>query len=320
MAVKTHSAQKHSTKNFNSTNINNPLIAPLTFSSISPAIGVKTSWNPSTDGDLIITTPGEYTVVVAGVINMSKVVKMWGAGGKPTSGGSASWGAGGAGGSAVGTVTFVSGTTYKIRVPSAGNSSGTNPATAYGGGNGGGTYSVGVSGGGGGYAGIFNTSVTQGNAVLMAGGGGGGASHRSDGLGGRPGAAGGGTTGQNAADAYISSPGTQSAGGITASGGSGGQTGSALQGGNSTGGGGGGGGGYWGGGGGGPQSSQSDGGCGGGGGSGYYNPSVVTSATLYIGSGITPGNNTDTDKPNNAGLSSAGLGSAYDGAVVIKAT
>jgi len=315
MAVKTHSVQKHSSKNLNSTNITNPL-SPF-FSSISPAIGGKTTWN-ATDGDLVITTPGEYTLIAG--TGGSKIIKMWGAGGKPTNGGSVSWGAGGAGGGAVGTVTFVGGTTYKIRVPSAGNNSGTNPATAYGGGNGGGTYSVGVSGGGGGYAGIFNTSVTQGNAVLMAGGGGGGASHRGDGLGGRPGVAGGGTTGQNAADAYISSPGTQSAGGITASGGSGGQTGSALQGGNSSGGGGGGGGGYWGGGGGGPQATQSDGACGGGGGSGYYNPSVVTSATLYTGSGTTPGNSGDSDRPTNVGGSGAGLGTAYDGAVVIKAT
>jgi hypothetical protein len=278
---------------------------------ISPAVGGVSNWIFATHGNISITTPGEYTLTFTS--NYSKVVKMWGAGGAPNSGGSASWGAGGAGGAATGTVAFTAGTTYYFRVPQSGrNVAGSAPALSYGAGNSGGVFSVGTAGSGGGYAGIFQNSVTQANAILMAGGGGGGASDRSDGLGGRGGTAGGGTAGQTIAD-FQASPGTQSAGGAAA-GGSSPTSGSALQGGNGSGGGGGGGGGYYGGGGGG---TQGDGGYGGAGGSGYYNTSIVTSATLYTGSGTTPGNSADAQRPGTAGAATTAGGTSSNGAILL---
>lgn len=259
---------------------------------ISPAVGGVSEWTFATNGNLSLTSPGEYTLTFAS--NATKTVKMWGSGGMPSTGGSGGWGNGGAGGAATGNVGFVSGSTYKIRVPAAGGT-GTAPALAYGAGNGGGTFSCGVAGSGGGYAGIFLDTVTQANAVMMAGGGGGGASSRGDCLGGRQGTAGGGTSGE-ANNSLQGAPGTQVAGGA---GQGSGTSGSALQGGNGSGGGSGAGGGYFGGGGGG---SHGDGGSGAGGGSGYYNPSLVSAATLYTGSGTTPGNNSDSDR-GTAGVS-----------------
>lgn len=280
---------------------------------ISPAVGGKTSWTFATDGNLTITTPGEYTIVPSS--GFTKVVKMWGAGGKPSTAGSTSWGGSGAGGAGTGTVTFSGGVTHLLRVGNAG-STGTPSATAYGAGAGGtSSGGVGLAGSGGGYTGIFRTSVTQGNAVLMAGGGGGGAANRSDGLGGRFGAAGGGTAGQTTGD-LCAQPGTQGGGGAAQGGGSP-TSGSALQGGGGdTTQGAGGGGGYFGGGGGG---QHGDGGYGGGAGSGYYNATYVTSATLYTGSFTTPGNNTDADRPTNAGNGATSGGSGVAGAIVIKA-
>lgn len=279
---------------------------------ITPSVGGVTNWKFSVNGSLSIASAGEYTI--NWYSTTSKVVKVWGGGGKSNSEGSTNWGAGAGGGAAVGTVSFVSGNTYKLRIGAAG-STGTAPATAYGAGNGGGAFTVGNAGSGGGYSGIFLTTVTQGNALLMAGGGGGGASDRGDGLGGRAGYAGGGTTGQTSGGDFQAGSGTQSAGGGAA--GSGSPTsGSALQGGNGSNGGGGGGGGYFGGGGGG---SQGDGGYGGGGGSGYFQPSAVTSATLYTGSFGTPGNNTDVDRPTNAGAGNVAAQNSFPGAIIIKA-
>ncbi len=278
---------------------------------ISPAVNGKTNWVWAIDGNLSLTAPGEYTITV--VTAASKVVKMWGAGGAPNSSGSTGWGAGGAGGAATGTVQFNGGASYIIRVPQSGrNVAGAAPTLAYGAGNSGGVFNVGTAGSGGGYAGIFLTSVSQANAILMAGGGGGGASSRGDGLGGRQGTAGGGTSGQTIAD-YQAAPGTQSAGGAAA-GGSSPTSGSALQGGNGSGGGAGGGGGYYGGGGGG---TQGDGGFGGAGGSGYYNPTYVTSATLYTGSTTTPGNSSDAQRPGTAGAGTTAGGTSSNGAIII---
>jgi len=278
---------------------------------ITPSVGGVSNWKFSVNGSLSIQSAGEYTINWL-YSNISKVVKMWGGGGRPNSAGSTSWGQGAGGGAAVGTVSFVSGSTYILRVGGAG-ATGTAPANAYGAGNGGGVFSVGSAGSGGGYTGIFLSSVTQGNAVLMAGGGGGGASDRGDGLGGRAGTAGGGTTGQISGDLNAGS-GTQSAGG--ARGGGAGGAGSALQGGNGAGGGAGGGGGYYGGGGGG---THGDGGYGGGGGSGYTNPSIVTSATLYTGNNATAGNSSDAERPANAGAGNSAGSASYPGALIIKA-
>ena len=113
----------------------------------------------------------------------------------------------------------------------------------------------------------------------------------------------------------IAGSGTQSAGGA-AGGSNGGTPGAALQGGNGAGGGAGGGGGYYGGGGGG---FHGDGGYGGGGGSGYTNPSIVTSATLYIGSSTTAGNSSDADRPANAGAGNTAGNASFSGALIIKA-
>lgn len=281
---------------------------------ITPAVNGVTLWTYATNGSLSISTAGEYTLTFGNT--QTKVVKMWGGAGRASSAGSTSWGQGAAGGAAVGTMTFYPGTTYIVRVGGAG-ASGTAPANAYGAGNGGGTFSVGAAGSGGGYTGLFNTSVSQANALLMAGGGGGGASQRSDGLGGRHGGAGGGTTGQ--AGGLGPDGVTQTTGGTQSTGGSGvagGGSGSALQGGNGTGGGSGGGGGYFGGGGGGPHG---DGGHGAAGGSGYFNPTVVSSATLYQGSVTTPGNSSDPDRPTNAGAGNTSGSASFPGAFIIKA-
>lgn len=270
---------------------------------ISPAVSGITNWRFSTNGSLSIASAGEYTL--SWLTSSSRVVKMWGGGGQPSTEGNSGWGNGSGGGAAVGTVSFVGGSTYILRIGNRGSAT-----NAYGGGAGGGVYNRGAAGGGGGYTGIFLTSVTQANAILMAGGGGGGASSRADSLGGRPGNAGGGTTGVGAGDSFNAGGGTQSAGGTGAN------AGSALQGGAGSGGGGGGGGGYFGGGGGGVHG---DGGAGGGGGSGYFKPSIVSSATLYQGSGTTVGNSSDADKPTSAGAGAGTGGNSIAGALVIKA-
>ena len=277
---------------------------------ISPSVGGVSDWTFATSGSLVLTDPGEYTLTFGA--SVTKNVKMWGAGGKAASGGDG-WGGGGAAGAATGNVSFVAGSSYKIRVPAAG-ATGNAPALAYGAGNGGsGSYGCGSAGSGGGYAGLLLSGVSQANAVLIAGGGGGGASSRSDCRGGRGGMAGGGTAGQTNPDGFHGAPGTQSAGGTA---GGGGSAGSALQGGNGGSGGGGAGGGYYGGGTGSPNGA--DGGGGGGGGSGYYNPSLVSSVTLYTGSGTTPGNNSDSSR-GTAGASGAAGSTPTNGKVVITA-
>jgi hypothetical protein len=274
---------------------------------VSPALNGVTEWTFAINGNMSFTTPGEYTLTWGG--SSTKTVKMWGGAGPGASQGSG-WAGGSGGGAAVGNVAFTGGGTYIVRIPAAG-AFGNAPANCWGAGNGGGVFSCGTAGSGGGYAGLFANSVSQANAVLMAGGGGGGASNRSDCLGGRNGTAGGGTTGQQTSDANRTSGATQTAG--TANGGT---SGSPLQAGNGSGGGGAGGGGYWGGGGGG---SQGDGGKGGGGGSGYYNPSVVSNATLYTGTDTTPGNSSDADKPANVATGQAAGATPYPGYVLIKA-
>jgi hypothetical protein len=275
---------------------------------ISPALDGITEWTFSTHGNMSFTTPGEYTLQWTS--SKTKNVKMWGGAGPGASQASGGWGGGSGGGAAVGNVAFAGGSSYIVRIPAAGGF-GNAPANCWGAGNGGGVHSCGTAGSGGGYAGIFQGSVSQGNAILMAGGGGGGASNRGDCLGGRNGTAGGGTTGQQAGDANRTNGATQTSGL-----GNGGANGAALQGGNGSGGGGAGGGGYWGGGGGG---SQGDGGKGGGGGSGYYNPSAVSNATLYTGTDTTPGNSSDADKPANVATGRAAGAAAYPGYVLIKA-
>ena len=244
---------------------------------ISPAVSGQSTWTLAS-GALTLDTAQVYTITP--VSNMNINAKMWGAGGSSNSGNTYS---GGAGGYASGTIALTGGTSYKIRVGS-----------PTGGGAGG-------SGAGGGYSGIFVTSETHGNSVMIAGGGGGGANRYS--VDQSP-AAGGGASGQTGG--YTPSPaggggGTQSAGGAGSAAGTsrGGTAGSALTGGvgHSAGsyGGGGGGSGYYGGGGGASRVGGDGGnnGCGGGG-SGYIGHSTVSNGVNTAGNTTTPGNSSDS--------------------------
>lgn len=221
----------------------------------------------------------------------------WGGGG----GGGGGSGVGGGGGAATGSMLVTSGTAFAVVVGGGGQArgpeAGPGPAVAGGGGN---TGNAGYGGQGGGYSGIFTTSASQANAVLIAGGGGGGSYDWSNSVGG----AGGGTNGQNAQGTNAANGASQSAGG-TGTGGV--NNGAALQGGTANGGdeggGGGGGGGYWGGG----AGNGSAGGAGGGG-SGYFKPTTVTSAVLTQGNGTTPGDS------SNALRGSYGQGATSTGA------
>ena len=243
---------------------------------ISPAVNGQSDWTLA-DGALTLDTAQVYTITPASTMNIN--AKMWGAGGSTT--GNL---AGGAGGYASGTIALTGGTSYKIRVGS-----------ETGGGSGG-------SGSGGGYSGIFVTSETHANSVMIAGGGGGGCSQYS--VSQVPGA-GGGSSGQSGGYQGTSGGqgGTQSAGGAGSAEGTNraGTAGSALTGGvgNSAGsyGGGGGGSGYYGGGGGSSRVGGDGGNSGmGGGGSGYIGHSSVSNGVSTAGNQGTPGNSSDSDR------------------------
>lgn len=266
------------------------------------AINAPGEWNFSTNGNLVLTTAGTYNITFNKPF--SKTVKMWGAGG-----GGSSWSnAGGAGGAAVGTVNFTAGPytfvvgTRGIRIdvsggsipgygsggisnPTPGGANYATPATYY-------------SGSGGGGTGIHNGV----DAILVAGGGGGGSYGPGGNGGGTSGTAGSGGGGGHGSGGDQTNPGAAGANGAnptpasTASAGGTFTVPTGSDGGNSAGNQpymstGGGGGGWRGGGGGGTAYGVYHGA--GGGGSGYSNPSFVTSATLYSGSGTTAGNNTD---------------------------
>jgi len=219
---------------------------------------------------------------------------MWGGAGasgfdySSNGGGSRTANTGGAGGFTTGTVSTSAGTVYKLVVAEGGKATDVTAgftASVYGGGGRGRVHShAGVGGAGGGYSGIFLTSVSHGNSVLIAGGGGGN-------TGGQDGGAsysgnGGGSSGQHGGVNPSSSHnangngkgGTQSAGGAAGAGDAySNQAGSALQGGDGGHMGGGGGGGYYGGGAGGHTNSH--GSSGSGGGSGYIGHTSVSNAT-----------------------------------------
>jgi len=190
------------------------------------------------------------------------------------------------GGRTEGTFTFLEGQTYIIQVGEAGQDGATlgqGAATAKGGKPGGGdapsfNTSFNRSGGGGGYTGIFITSVTQANAILIAAGGGG--SSGDPGVGGDGGGLEG-NAGGNQGGGRAGLGGTQTAGGQSGSNYTAGEAGSALKGGsgaNAGNGAGGGGAGYFGGGGG------TTGGPGtGGGGSSYLHPTLITNGTTTTG-------------------------------------
>ena len=181
---------------------------------------------------------------------------------------------GGNGGSAEGTFTFVKDQAYKLRIGGAGANAGGGGFS--GGGNGGRGH--GAGGGGGGFTGLFEGSITIGNAVIIAAGGGGGSNDPASG------GAGGGLTGNNGSNGgRAGQGGTQSNGGPGANQG---RPGSALQGGPGAAGGGGG---YYGGGGG-----QEVGGCcadgAGGGGSSYIGGVSDGSTTTGTGGAANGGN------------------------------
>jgi len=217
------------------------------------------------ENPLVITSANSFDISVNPKSGGNVAVKthIWGAGGGA---GAPSGGNGGAGGFTVGDLTLLQGTTYKFLV---GNSTGTpsDSGTPAGGG--------GNAGVGGGYSGVFTTSISQPNAIILAGGGGGAGGNDSGDHG--NGGGGGGSTGQDANGSPISASdghgGTQSAGGDAGPGNQGaGTAGTALTGGaggpRGTNGGGGGG-----------VAGGNTGAGGGGGGSGYLHPSLITNGT-----------------------------------------
>jgi len=253
-------------------------------------------------------TTGDTFVVPAGVTSIT--VKAWGAGGGGGRGGAAGrvGGSGGGGGFSQATIPVTPGNTLIIQVGSGGSRSVTS----------------GYPGAGGGYSGVFLTSATGTNALIVAGAGGGGGGSETSGTGGNGGVGGGSTggAGGNGAATYGGAGGTQSVGGAKAAtgitegsslqGGIGGPTASGVAGGLPGGGtaagdnghGGGGGGGYYGGGGGGGAGLTLGGG--GGGGSNYvtYTGSSATTSTQAVGS--TTANGGDPDYV--AGVGSGGIG------------
>ena len=289
-----------------------PVIPDFT---ISPAYSGKSSWNLTVDGPLVLSGSGAWTITP--VSNFNTTVKMWGAGGargysyRDPITSTAFQGAGGAGGYSTANIAIQTGNSYILQVGQGGirTTSASDGATYLAGG------VQGSYGGtqGGGYSGIFITSVSQANALLMAGGGGGG----SDAEFAPNGGAGGGTSGQDGAGsnpAQSGKGGSQSAGGAAAP--SNNPTaGSELTGGLSVNiynqsGQGAGGGGYWGGGGGNVG--------GGGGGSGRIGThSSVTGGTTTTGTGDTPGNSSDADRggAGRGGNSTSNTGA--DGRIII---
>jgi len=301
--------------------------------SISPSVSGKSTWNLTTDGALTLTTATTYTIVPTN--DFFAYSSLWGAGG---GGGYYNdsfnqRGNGGGGGFTKAQVLFRAGVTYYLVIGGGGKKGKNTPtgAVSLGGtpGNGGNSGQRNVShgaAGGGGYTGVFKTSVTQGNSVLIAGGGGGGIGY--------PGAyagAGGGSTGQDA-EQTTNTGGTQSGGGSdywSASGQTG--LGTALQGGlgyqgtvsNQGDPGGGGGGGYYGG-------SNSGSSRAGGGGSGYILTADVVSGTTTTTTGNyrTPADTGSTGYVANVaygglGSSSAGatdMQDGYDGEIYISLT
>jgi hypothetical protein len=270
---------------------------------ISPSVSGKSTWNLSTDGDLVLPSGGLWTITPTA--DFSANTKIWGAGGGNYTTGNG----GGPGGAAFGKISFENGVTYQLFVG--------NPGTS--------ASSTRGGGGGGAASGVLRAGSTE---VLIAGGGGGGSGADASG---RQGGSGGGTNGSTA-------PGSGGGGGTQVSAGAGGvgsrrtgSSGSGTNGGRGSGatdsysggsvsgisgytggmgiydagdqGGGGGGGGHYGGGGGGGDA----GGFGGGGGSGYYSTTYVTDVTLYNGSSSTsPGNASDSDRGTAGNGATAG--------------
>ena len=264
--------------------------------------------------------------VPSGLSSLTAYVFGAGGGGATNGGWSTSY-SGGGGGAAVGTVNTSSISSIIVIVGQGGEGNDSNNSTtirdAFGGGGGNNTTSDNqYSGGGAGLSGLFNGSYTHGNSLLIAGGGGGGGNTNGSSV--CNGGAGGGTTGADGQSTSNTNQagrgGTQSAGGSGTLGDNSNSdaNGSALQGGKnpSSNYGGGGGGGYYGGGAGAYQGSSSTMG-GGGGGSGYLHPTLVSSGTLYQGSGTTPGNSGSSYRNGAGDGGSSGGGDGDNGRVVL---
>lgn len=302
-------------------------VSPRIFT-ISPAVSGKTTWNLDVDGPLTLSAYGDWTITTTATFSAS--IKMWGAGGGqgPTRSNFYTY-AGGGGGFAGGTLAFPASSTLIARVGQGGqptpNGSSGGSGQAFGGGGQAYNYVDGNwnAAGGGGLSGIFLSSVSQANSILIAGAGGGGGSAQNFAGGPCNGGAGGGSTG-GTSNSNGGAGGTQSAGGAGAPSGAIGTSvaGSALQGGSLSGTnrmGGGGGGGYFGGGSG--IYTNPDTARGAGGGSAYFNPTYVSSATLTAGSGTTPGNSGDGSRGTAGNAGNTGDGGAAqagaDGKIVI---
>jgi hypothetical protein len=252
-------------------------------------------------------------------------VYLWGAGGGGGTPGGWSFGApGGGGGFSFGQLVGFSAGQQLILVVGGGGA--VNAATsAFGGG---GRASVnGVDNrygsGGGGYTGLFVTSVSQANAILIAGGGGGGGSSRAGT--GNQGGSGGGLFGQDGVSPYDGKTAYRGRGGGPYSAGADATSDSAntagnqgaLQGGNprTNAYGGGGGGGYWGGSGGGYSEANTMGG--GGGGSGFINQTYIINGVNIQGYLQTPGGNTATGYTGSVGQGGNASAAGSNGYAVI---
>jgi hypothetical protein len=283
--------------------------------------GSDITWDGT--ANLVLDVSKEYTV--SSSANQAVTVKMWGGGGALgfnynddiTS--TSNQGPGGGGGYTTGVIAFTNGGSYIFQVGEGGSrATATSSGATW---RAGGLQQINPGKGGtegAGYSGIFNTSVSQANALLIAGGGGGGSdsSYGSNG-----GGAGGGTSAGSAASAQGGGGASQSSGGV-ASDYNNATAGSALTGGlagNASDGSthswlGGGGGGYYGGGGGNVG--------GGGGGSGYYKTSSpVSSGLTTAGTNATPGNSGDSLRSGAGQGAYAGYGSTKgaDGAIILVA-
>ncbi len=155
-------------------------VTPARLLSISPAVGGRTSWDLDTNGPLVLSSAGTYTITPQYKVSTS--VKLWGAGG----GGGRSYAGiayiqGGGGGAAQGTVELAKNTSYTVIVGgggqggSVGNPAGGSPGWGGSGRVGGTGYYAGAGGGLSGlFAGTGITDTSASNALLVAGGGGGG--------------------------------------------------------------------------------------------------------------------------------------------------
>jgi len=226
---------------------------------ISPAYLGVTEWNLDVNGPLIISTSGSWTITAND--SVSTKIKMWGGGGASYK---AAW-RGGGGGFSSGSVSLEAFVPYKI-------------VTAMNGSNG-------IIGSGG-LTGIFSSSISQSNSIMIAGGGGIGNDY--NGSYGGNGGAGGGSSGQDGTGDGLQNGrgGTQVAGGAPSVYNSA-RAGSALQvnGGD-------GGAGYWG------DGSQNA--AGSGGGSGYIHPTKVTNGITVTGDYATPANSSDSQRSGSA--------------------